>query len=184
MKSNLPITAAALTLLAMLCAAPQARADFEVTDPLGRRILLKDDGTWRYLDPKDQDQVKAAAAEAGEAVLSLERKIGVGRTCRLELRLVNNFPYEIRSLVPAFTAFRTNGVLYEVVTAGFIGLKPGNSQRRDILFRDITCEDIARVQVGGGDRCEMGELDRFSYDRGRCLERVRVVPSDQMPFAK
>jgi hypothetical protein len=30
----------------------------------------------------------------------------------------------------------------------------------------------------------MGDLDRFSAEGGKCLERVRVVPSDLVRFEK
>jgi len=53
-----------------------------------------------------------------------------------------------------------------------------------VLFQLITCPEIARLKVVGGDRCSMGELDRFSPEKGICLERVRVVPSDLLPFEK
>ena len=57
-------------------------------------------------------------------------------------------------------------------------------QRREFEFTGIACQDIARVQVVGGDRCEMGDLHRFSDLKGQCLERVRVVSSDLVRFDK
>jgi len=45
---------------------PAAHADIEVTDPAGRRILLKDDGTWRVLEVKEPGAA-ASAAEANKA---------------------------------------------------------------------------------------------------------------------
>ena len=176
--------AAALLFLGALAPLSAARADFEVTGPDGRRILLKDDGTWRHLDAAPPEPSKEKPAETGEAVLSLERRTEVGPNCRFGLRLVNDFPYEIQSIVPEFAAYRPNGVLYEIVSVGFASMKPGNTQYREILFRGITCNEIARVQVTGGDRCVMGDLDRFSNEPGRCLARVRVVPSDLVRFEK
>ena len=177
-----------MTVAAILLgtAAPlsAAGADFEVAAPDGRRILLKDDGTWRYVDSAAREPSKEKPAEAGEAVLSLERRTEVGPNCRFGLRLVNDFPYEIQSIVPEFAAYRASGVLYETVSVGFASMKPGNTQYREILFRGIACNEIARVQVTGGDRCVMGDLDRFSSEPGRCLARVRVVPSDLVRFEK
>ena len=49
--------------------------------PDGRRILLKDDGTWRYVTEKDAPKSGEAPGKAekpkvaGEAVLTLERKL-------------------------------------------------------------------------------------------------------------
>ena len=53
------------------------------------------------------------------------------------------------------------------------------------LARRITRPvEIGGVQVGGGDRCEMGDLDKFSSVRGECLARVRVMASDVVRFDK
>ena len=159
--------------------SPTCGADFEVTGQDGSRILLKDDGTWIRLDSK------AAEPEGGaEAILRVESKTELGGGCRYVLRLQNNYPYEIRSIVPAFYAYRANGVVYDNASVNFNTLKPGNSQTREIQFVGITCKDIARLQVGGGDRCEMDNLDRFSNEKGLCLGRVRVVASDLVRFDK
>ena len=161
------------------------RADFEVVGPDGRRILLMDNGAWRYGEAKG-DQSKEKIKEEGEAVLSLERKIERGSNCRFVLRLVNNLPYEIRSLVPYYSAYRADGVIYDTVSTGssFAAMKPGDKLLRDLDFLGIACRDIVRVQVVGGDRCDMGDLDKFSPVKGQCLARVRVVESDLVRFDK
>ena len=197
-------------LLAAGMALSLAAADLELSGPDGRRILLKDDGTWRYLDAKDKPRAKDAVetrdkAEAkgeardtaetkdkapdkpritGEALLRLDRKTEIGSNCRFEVRLVNNLGYEIRSLVPTFSALRANGVIYDSVLTAFQSLRPGDSQTREIQFRGIPCPDITRVQVAGGDRCVMGELDRWGAADGQCLARVRVQASDLVRFDK
>jgi hypothetical protein len=63
-------------------------------------------------------------------------------------------------------------------------MRPGDTLIRDIDFNGITCQDIVRVQVAGGDRCDMGDLDKFSGVKGQCLARVRVVESDLVRFDK
>jgi hypothetical protein len=83
-----------------------ARADIELTGPDGRRILLLDNGAWRYVEAKDSDQGGNKIKDEGEAVLSLERKVDRGNNCRFVLRIVNNLPYEIRSLVPYYGVSR------------------------------------------------------------------------------
>jgi hypothetical protein len=162
-----------------------ARADLELTGPDGRRILLMDNRTWQYVESGDKDQAKDAK-DKGEAVLRLERVVDHGPNCRFVLRLVNNLPYEIRSLVPYYSAYRSNGVIYDTVSSGssFGTMKPGDTQAREIEFAGIRCREIVRVQVTGGDRCDMGELNKFSPPNGECLSRVRVVPSDLMRFDK
>jgi len=196
---------------ALVAGMSVALADFEVTAPDGRRILLKDDKTWAYVEKPAPKPAKAAEAKAGEkttdakdvkddkagndekvaekkdegeAILSLVGKMPGNRICRFQLRLVNNLPYEIRSLVPEFSVYRANNVVYDSVFSGFAFLKPGDSQQREVRFNGIACEEITRIQVGGGDRCEMGELDKFSSVRGQCLSRVRVVGSDIVRFDK
>jgi hypothetical protein len=72
-----------------------------LTGPDGRRILLKDDGTWHTL------QEKGNAADSpksdGEAILVLERYRPAGHGCHVAVRLENKLPYEIRSLVPYYS---------------------------------------------------------------------------------
>jgi hypothetical protein len=138
------------------------------------------------MDAKDNDQAKGKVNDGGEAVLFLERKIEAGNNCRFVVRLVNNEPYEIRSLVLHYSAYRANGLLYDTVfsRSSFAAMRPGNELRREFEFTGIACPDIARVQVGGGDQCDMGDLTKFSRVKGLCLARVRVVESDLMRFDK
>jgi len=172
-----------LLLIAIAVATPVLAA-FEVTGPDGRRILLKDDGTWQYL------QEKGSAADSpkseGEAILVLERIGPRGNGCHVAVRLENKLPYEIRSLVPYYSAYRADGVIYNTSSGGqgFSSLRPGDSQRREIEFEGIPCNAISRVQVVGGGRCQMGELDKFSATSEQCLARVRVVRSDLVRFDK
>jgi hypothetical protein len=185
MKRSGSLLLGGVLLVAGMMLSQPGRAAFEVTGPDGRRIMLYDNGTWRYLanrSGQDDDKTKAA----GEAVLSLERKTERGNNCRYSLRLVNNFPYEIRNLVPFYSAYRANGVIHDTVASlsAFTALKPGDRQDRQIDFLGIACQDIVRVQVVGADRCEMGDLDKFSEKKGECLARVRVVASDVVRFDK
>ncbi len=178
------VSTALALLVGTVAPLSAALADFEVTAPDGRRILVKDDGTWRQVEAAAPETTKEKPEEKGEAVLSLERRTEVGPNCRFGFRLVNDFPYEIQSIVPSFAAYRPNGVLYDTRSVGFVSMKPGNSLYREVLFQGIACEEIARLQVTGGDRCVMGDLDRFSAETGACLRRVRVVPSNVVRFEK
>jgi len=163
-----------------------ARADLELTAPDGRRVVLYDNGTWRYGEGTATVQGDGQVKQDGEAVLTLERKIERGNSCRFVLRLVNNLPYEIRSLVPYYSAYRADGVIYDTVSSAssFAAMKPGDTLVRDLDFAGIVCRDIVRVQVVGGDRCDMGDLDKYSPEKGQCLARVRVVASDVVRFDK
>jgi len=177
--------AAGGVLVAAGLALPAQAADVEVTAPDGRRVILYENGTWRYGEATAKDQA-GQAKQDGEAVLTLERKMERGNSCRFVLRLVNNLPYEIRSLVPYYSAYRADGVIIDTVSSAssFAAMKPGDTLLRDLDFAGIVCRDIVRVQVVGGDRCDMGDLDKFSPDKGLCLARVRVVASDVVRFDK
>lgn len=210
MKHSTRIAAAAVLLTAGMAVWQLARADIEAATPDGRRVLLRDNGTWAYIEtrpkeaaPKDAKGKDAAGKEAsakdvkeargdrkdGELLLVLDGKTEIGSACRFGLQLVNKLPYEVTSLVLYFSAYRPDGILYGTETPGsqFGSLKPGNSQRRELEFRGITCGDIARLQVTGGDRCTMGDLHRWSdieEVKGQCLARVKVVESSVLKFEK
>jgi hypothetical protein len=170
-----------------ICAAVAqlAQADFEVTAPDGRRIRLKENGTWTYVQGKEKE-IASTSKRQGELLLSLEGKETRGSNCRFTIQLSNNTPFQVRSLVLQYSAYKPNNVVYDTVTAGrrFNLLKPGDRQSTQVDFSGVTCEDIVRVQVGGGDRCEIDELHRYSDVKGECLERLRVVESKLVRFDK
>jgi len=184
MNRHLWKNAGAAVFLVVISIPIPSHADFEVTGPDNRRILLKDDGTWRHVDGGGGKQADDKAKEAGEAVLNLVEKTGVGKRCRFVMQLVNNLPYEIRTIVPSFIAYRANDVVYNSISSNFNDLLPGNSQKRKIEFEGISCSDITRLQVAGAKRCTMGELTRYSPEEGQCLARIRVVESDLVRFEK
>lgn len=160
--------------------APAAEADFEVTDPQGRRIVVKADGTWRYADG-----VTSTSRPEVQAELTLTRLVATSpSSCVLELSLVNRLPYEIRSIVIDFSVLRADGVMYRSQNAGFTALRPGDQRQRNLGFDGIACREIATVRVWGGDRCEMGDLTRFSDANGACLTRVKVMPNAALKFEK
>lgn len=186
MKRSNFLVAAVFVFAAAMPLTHVSQADFEVTDPQGRRILIKDDGTWHYVEGGDKGQATDKMTKAGEALMQLEGRTERPNGCRFRVRLINNLPYEIRSFVPYFAGYRANGVIYDTVSSpsSFAFLRPGDEQGREFQFTGIPCRDIARVQVVGGDRCEMGELHRFSDAKGECLARVRIVSSDLVRFDK
>jgi hypothetical protein len=183
MKRPIWLVAEGILFIAGMALSHAVQGDFELTAPDGRRLLLKDNGTWQYLEAKGKERADDQIKE-GELGLLLERKLERGNNCRFGMRLTNNLPYEVRSLVLSYSAYRANGVMYDTVSSGFGSLKPGNTQTREIEFAGIPCQAIGRVLVAGGDRCEMGDLNKWSYEKGKCLARVRVMESDQVRFEK
>jgi len=171
---------------ASLLLSHAALAQFQVTAPNGRLVTLYENGTWRYADAGDASSTAEYSDANALAILTLERKTQTGNNCTYEVSLVNNYPYEIRSLVFFYAAYRANGVIYDTVSSGsgFTLLKPGDKQDRDFVVRGLACQDIARVQVLGGDRCDMGDLDKYSSLKGQCLARVRVSESQLVRFDK
>ncbi len=178
-----------LTLaLGALGFAGHAKADFELTDKKGRRILLKDNGTWRYVAAKDG---AASAPEAKpelntEDMLELQmlRRFDAPGGCRFDLSLANHLPHEVKNLVPDFIALRPSGAVYGSTLISFAAVKPGESRNRTIQFAGIACADIAKVQVTGADRCEVGELNKFTDSKGKCLATIKVLPTDLLKFEK
>lgn len=186
---NSNLTKTSFLLLALVAGTiGHARADFELTDKKGRRLLLKDNGTWRVLATKD-----GAASAPAEKIepkiedmieLQLLRRFDAPGGCRFDLSLANNFPHEVKNLVPDFIALRANGAVYGSALTSFAAIKPGESRQRSIQFAGLACNDIDKVQVTGADRCEMGELNKFTESKGKCLSAVKVLPSDLLKFEK
>ena len=171
-------------------------AAMELTAPDGRRVLLEDNGTWRYVDEAAAAKPEAPATPAAQAELLLERREEVPAGCRFEFGLINMLGYEIRMLVPEFTVYRRPdtkdagqtddgvGVAYASRTIDFGPLRPGDRNRRGVVFGGIRCAEIAALRVGGADRCVMGDLTKFSDVKGECLARLKLQPTTLMPFEK
>jgi len=178
-----------LLAAAAALALPLQAADFELKDAQGRRVLLKADGTWRYVEAAGPAAAPASApaAEPAQAELLLERRQDAPGGCRFELALNNSVGYEIRSLVPELTVYRSQSgkdVPYSAQLVGFGPVRPGDAHRRALQFAGITCAEVSRLQVGGGERCEMGDLNKFSDAPGQCLARLKVMPSELLRFDK
>lgn len=193
MKRSLALLLSTIAASATLTLGPApAHADFELKDGVGRRILLRDDGTWLFIDEQPPAAAAApasaaassAAPSAPPAELRLVRKADTPAGCRFDFVLRNTLPYEIRSLVPEFGALRPGGVVYSTEMAAFISIKPGDERGRSVTFVGIKCSDIEQLRLQGGDRCEMGELDRFSATEGSCLARLKIMPTELVRFDK
>ena len=171
------VVIARVWLTAAIVFSQVAMADFEVAGPDGRRILLKNDNTWSYVDEKSNKV-------AEQILLHVESKVDLPTGCRFGLRLFSKAPYEIKSLAPEFIAYKTGDVIYQTLFKVFSSVKPGDSQYQEIQFSGSQCAAITRVKVAGADRCQMGDMDKFSDAKGECLARVRVEESNLIRITK
>ncbi|MDJ0738123.1 MAG: hypothetical protein QNJ91_00280 [Gammaproteobacteria bacterium] len=162
-----------LTLLTQAAAA----AELTATTADGRKVLLRDNGTWEFAS-------KAASDDEASAALTLENQVDLARGCRLGLRLQNDLPAQIRSLVLRFAAYKGPQVAFETVSRGYSYIKPTASQYQEVTFRGIRCDEIDSVAVSAARNCHVGELTKYSASASRCLELVDVRPSDILPIAK
>ena len=166
-----------LTVLTGLTASVVAAAPIELTAPDGRTVRLNDDQTWEYVE-------SAAGSVPQVLTLRLERKIDAPRGCGFGMRLINGASYKVVSLIPRVSAFDNRDVRFDTVYVAYSGIKPTLEQYREFHFKGIPCAEIARLKLHGGDRCNMGDLDRFIAEKGVCLARIRLEPSDVFPMAK
>ncbi len=148
-----------------------ANADIEALTTDGKRVLLKEDMTWRYLD-------KAAVEEDEYVSLTVVGKKALPNGCKLGIRLENHLTVDIKTLVPQFSAYIGKNIRFQTVFKEFSRIRPTLTQYREIIFTKIQCQEIQYIKVHGGDRCNMGELNRFTPGKGMCLKKVRVLPSD------
>ncbi len=79
---------------------------------------------------------------------------------------------------------RADGVAYTSQSVYFGGVKPGDQRSATARFLGITCTDVMKLLVQRGDRCQMGDLNRFSPSDGQCLARIRLAPSSIVKFEK
>ena len=104
--------------------------------------------------------------------------------CRIDLRMQNNLGFKIRSLVPKFAAYNTEGVLYESRSTSFGAIKPTRDQYQKIQFNGIGCNQISLLKVHSAAHCTMGEIDKYNEEEGQCLSHIFVQPSDLINISK
>lgn len=172
-------------LLPGMALAQAPGPDLEATTADGRRVLLKADGSWAFVPAAAASAAApAASVPAVPAELELVGRNPIPGGCHVHLSLHNKLDYEIRTLVPDFRIVRKGGPTYVEQSLGFGRLLPGDRQQRTLRVSGLDCAAIEKIQVTGGDRCDMGELHRFSEGKGLCLARVRVMPSAVIGFEK
>ena len=155
----------------------KASADTEAVTKDGRRVILKDDKTWDYMQPEEGDP-------SISAVISVTNVEDTSNACKLGLRLQNNLGYRIKSLVPTFSAYKAGGLRFESVSKGFSSIKPTRDLYREIQFHGIGCGQIDYVLVHDADQCNMGQIDKYNNEKGECLSKIFVEPSELIDIRK
>jgi endonuclease YncB( thermonuclease family) len=149
----------------------------EVVTPDGRHVLLKDDHTWEYLEREQLPPEESA-------VLGVANVKELSNACDIGFRLTNNLPYKIKSLVPSFSAYTRDQILFDTQSKSFNSIKPTRSQYHKVRFIGITCPEISHIKLFGADRCTMGPFTKFDSDEGECLKRVHIQESDLIEVLK
>ena len=155
----------------------EASADTEAVTKDGRHVILKDNKTWAYIQFTDGDPSKSAVI----SVINIE---DLGSACTIGLRLQNNLGYNIKSLVPTFSAYKIGGLRFESASRSFSSIKPTRDLYRKIQFDGIGCSEIDHILVHNAAQCAMGELDKYNNEEGECLGNIFVEPSDLINIRK
>lgn len=155
----------------------EANADMEAVTKDGRRVILKNNMTWKYIQSNEGDASKSA-------VLSVINVEDLGSACKIGLRLQNNLGYKIKSLVPTFSVYKAGGLRYESESKDFSSIKPTRDLYRKFQFNGIGCSEIDYILVHDADQCDMGQLDKYNNKEGECLSKIFVEPSDLINIRK
>jgi hypothetical protein len=165
-------------IFALLLATHCATADLSAVTADGRKVVLRDNGTWAFIQPGNRDDAPSVAT------LTLKNKVNLAGGCRLGLTLHNDLSAQIRSLVLRFTAYKGDQLAFETVSRGYSNVKPTNSQYQQVSFRGIGCDEIRSVSVSAARNCHVGDLTKYSATAKRCLGLIEVAPSSLLPIAK
>ncbi|MFK7978289.1 MAG: hypothetical protein AB8C02_19295 [Halioglobus sp.] len=147
-----------------------------ITDD-GRRVILRSDHTWDFLEVTPGDPETSA-------VLTVLEITDLEEACRLKLHLKNNLDIKITHLVPRFNIYNNEGVLFDTVSKSFSGLKPGKDLYTKVQFSGVGCSQISRVHLFSASRCRMGDIDIWNEKEGQCLSRIYVEPTDLINITK
>jgi len=155
----------------------RTKEGIEVVTPDGRHVLLRHDNTWEYIQVEQGEPTKSALIK----VANIKE---LRNACNVGLRLTNNLGYKIKSLVPSFSAYTSDGVRYETVSKAFSTIKPTRDQYRQIQFIGLRCQEIDHIKVHGAGHCSMGPMDKFNEAEGECLSHIYVQASDLINISK
>ncbi|NND66841.1 MAG: hypothetical protein HKN19_04560 [Halioglobus sp.] len=162
--------------LGALNAVAHTEPEIEAITVDGRSVILHEDHTWDFVEPEKGNPETSA-------VLTVTKLQDMGEACRMQLHMQNNLPFKIRSLVPRFTVYNLDNVMYDSKSKSFTAIKPTRDQYRELQF-SLGCRDISRILVHGAERCTMGDIDMFNEEDGQCLAHIYMTPSDLINISK
>ena len=143
----------------------------------GRKVLLKGDQTWDFIETEAGDP-------ASSAVLSVTKVWEMQDACRFQFRLQNNLGYKIGALVPRLAVHNSEGIMYDSKSISFTTIKPTKREYSEVQFDGIGCHEMSAVTVVDASRCRMGDIDQWNEEPGECLSRVYVEPSELINISK
>ena len=118
------------------------------------------------------------------AVLNVNLRKEFPDACLFGITVTNNLPYKITNMSYRVVAFINGDVFHSQVTRNFFEIKPTEQQYRDVIFHQITCSQIDRLEIRDPGRCSLGKLNRFSTDPGDCAKFTDVAPSSLVDVVK
>lgn len=168
-----------IALILLLGLETRAHAESELTAVTvdGRRVLLKSDHTWDFIEFVQGDP-------SNSAVLTVTRIWEMQDACKLQFRLQNNLGYKIGALVPRFTVQNKDGVVYESPSISFQSIKPTKNKYTEIQISGLGCHEISQMKLIDAARCRMGEIDQWNEKDGECLSHIYLEPSQQINITK
>ncbi len=175
-KALIRLLAISLALVTLQAVGDHGVPEIEAVTLDGRVVKLLENHTWEYVEYEEGDPETSA-------VLTVTKVHEMDEACRLQLHLENNLTFKIRSLVPRFTVYNQEDIMYESISKSFTGIKPTRDLYRDIQF-SLGCRDISRIIVHGAERCTMGDIDMFNEEEGQCLGHIYVTPTDLINISK
>jgi hypothetical protein len=158
-------------LLICLLMSGTAFADRLATTEDGRKVLLRDDGTWVYSD-------EGEAAELSPIVLLQVTEVEDGRLgCWIEMEATNVTDERLRGFEPAILFSGSAPAWKRDVGFRFPALVPQSSLRINRTIRDEPCRNIGdgKIVVIRGD-CRNGQT---ILEPDQCLARTKILPTSQ-----
>jgi hypothetical protein len=170
---------ALLGMSALLSAGAQAHTgdDIRALTNDGRKVILKVDHSWEFIEFVEGDPSKSA-------VLTVTKVEEMQDACKLYFHMQNNTGHKIRTLVPRFGVYNQEGVLFDSKSKSFSSIKPTRDMYNSLQFSGIGCHEITRINVHDAARCMMGTIDQWNEEEGECLSYIYITPTDVINISK